>query len=152
MGTKQKLYTVTMYLNRCQPLFQVLLCARHRRKPGKVTDMLTGFQLFLLKYKGHCTVVVGALCNQMIDPRFSCTALSKLMVGVGLMCFSWKVFFCSIINKISPKQFLHLQTLLADISNFFYTGGVFSLQTLSSIILITSHLQTCPQKNSISYW
>ena len=50
--------------------------------------MLTGFQLSLLKYKGHCTVVVVALCNQMVDPRFS-----KLMVGVGLMCFSWKVFF-----------------------------------------------------------
>ena len=108
--------------------------------------MLTGFQLSLLKYKGHCTVVVGALCNQMVDPRFSCTALSKLMVSVGLMCFSWKVLFCSVINKISPKKFLHLQTLLADISNFFYTGGVFSLQTLSSIILITSRLQTCPQK------
>jgi len=44
---------------------------------------------------------------------------------------------------------LRLQTLLAGIK-FFYMGEFFSLQTLSSIILIALCLQNCAQKNNLS--
>ena len=49
------------------------------------------------------------------------------------------------------KKALHLQIVSADIELFFYTGGFVSLQTLSSIFLITSHLQTIPVSQAMRH-
>ena len=52
-------------------------------------------------------------------------------------------------DKVIYNKTLRLQTMLADI-NFFNMGEFFSLQTLSSIILIALCLQKYARKNSLS--
>ena len=95
----------------------------------------------------RCSDFKSVVLELSIYLRYIKTQLYKLVLQSSFQSVPLELERVKVKWGELTKKALHLQTLFADTKPFFCTGMFFSLQTLSSIILIALCSQTCPQKN-----